>query len=270
MFANTVFTRRGELYEAALEQMSIQTRPTFDAVRRAISALSFRSYWNDHLHRDQAAAFTVVPDLSFWDWGLGLAIGEALEKVPLLCLSAHCDTSGIVTRISVGTIGGTGATFSIPHEGGYPPLPQQVQAWLRSNNVIVLGSGLTELVEQGALGASVTNYCDTEDYFSYFRQQGLIPCSCQPSATRVDLAAQLAFSATYHHRAGTKQELCDLIRSCNFRGPLPTHRHPDYRISPGLSISPGEKFTIYYDTFGPLYFVLRLLEYGLLFHTVEG
>ncbi len=270
MFSSPHFARRGEIYDEAVSHLAPKTRACFDSVRAAISALSFRTYWHDQLHRSQLADFIVAANVTMWEARQAEGMDQAVSKLPVLCLSVVRNAEGIADRVSIGATGGLGATFSLTDGGGYPLLPNRVKDWLTSPGVVVLGSGLSEFVDQGGIGVEVRNFIDTEDIFAYYRQSGLIPCARTDGPAPVDLAAQLSFSASYHHRPGTKQDLCDLIGSCNFRGLLPANRAPGYKVPPGLSISAGDAFFLYYETFGPLYFALRMIEHGLLYHTVEG
>ncbi len=272
MFNNPVFARRGELYEDAVTKLGHSIRPTFDELRTAISAMSFRTYWHDHLHSTQRESFLVVANKEKWEEKMKETATHCLARLPVLCLSVVRGPDGVANRASIGFLGGMGATFSTSVSGddAYPPLPESVKAWLSSNSVVVLGSGHTQFLEEGGIGVDVVNYIDSDDIFAFFRQSGLITCNKNTTEAPVNLAAQLAFSASYHHAPGTKQDLCDLIGTCNFKGPLPAHRAPGYSVPPGLRISAGDHFVLYYETFGPLYFCLRMIEHGLLFHTVPG
>ncbi len=133
----------------------------------------------------------------------------------------------------------------------------------------VVGFGFKESLEKAEVNHGMKNYVDTRNIFAYFVQVGLIQYHGKGTPP-VHLAAQLSFCTGYHHLPATKQQMSDMLGTCNFKGTLPYNRQPSYHVPKGHTLNPGALFNRYYEVAGPLGFLYRLVEHGLLFGTVKA
>ncbi len=274
MFKTAAFCRKGEPYGAASANLVGKTKVTHTTLQGAVRNLQFREYWEDKLDSSQARDFVPVPTIAAWEKGkLSKQAAADVEAVPVISASMLLSREGKPERFSFVTYAGRGGDFYLPSmegaEEGKIPLPQMILEWLEDDNVAVIGSGFLDSLNQAEVGHRLEKYTDTRDIFAYFISVGLVKYHGKGSPP-VDLAAQLAFCTGYHHAPASKQHLCDLIGACNYKGPLPAHRHPEYRVPTGRSLSDGAHFNRYYEVAGPFCLIYRIVEHGLLFGGVTG
>ncbi len=274
MFKTPAFDRKGEPYGAATSALCGEAKATHQQLQQVVRHLQFRRYWEDHLSEDQKRNFSPAPNIEGWERSRQAAeVKQDVEKVPLISVALLLDERGEPERFSLMTYSGRGADFYLPAmkgEGkGAFPIPQVMLEWLEAEEVQVVGSGFKEGLAKAQVNHGMRGYVDTATIFAYFVQVGLIHYHGKGTPP-VELAAQLAFCTGYHHLPDTKQRLCDLLGACNFKGTLPYHRAPSYRVPKGRSLNEEALFNRYYEVAGPLCLLYRLVEHGLLFGTVEG
>ncbi len=273
MFHSDIFARKGELYNKAVEKLPEAAKSAQTLAAAALRILRFRHYWNDTLAEDQNRSFKNVATGAGWDDLISSAFAADVSLVPVLGFHFTFGSKAELERINIATFRGNVASFHIPSlrryfRQGPLPLPGQVLSWFSAPDVLLIGSGQSHSIRREIFPSVVHQYVDTEKIFSYLLTTGLIPCKREPAPK--DLAAQLTFAVGYHHRPTTADDLREFVGGCAFKDGLPSTRHPRYRVPDEAHLKASSKFVLYYETSGPLLFVLRLVEHGLLYDTVLG
>ncbi len=271
MFKNSVFVRKGDLYDDAVSKLQGHSSSNHALICSSLRHLQFQHFWNDTLAGSQARPFKVVAVWEDWDGTVEGAVAADLACLPLLALSVYPNAAAPV-RVTILTIRGNGATFYLPNlrkcGRGNLPLPRAVLDWLAASHILVVGCGLEYAVRSGLLQTQIRSYSDSTRLFEHLSKMGVITAAVPAPSS--DLASQMTLVLGYHHLPASKQELCDLIGGCGFKGELPVSRWKTFSIPDQARIDPAPLFHLFYNTAGPLCVVLRFAEHGVLFHTIPG
>ncbi len=189
------------------------------------------------------------------------ALKAEIEEVPVVSL-AVVEDDGHVEYVMLGTMGGSVVIFAYQKVGGGVKLPSAVEAWLQSNRVAVLTTGLYPFVNLAKLGIAVNNRVEAANLYAAAQNAGVIRSKERGPGS---VKWMLTYSVEYHHQADSAAAMERMLGS--YKYPI----HPYYR-SEGWCIlgrsapsSSWERFYTYYEAQAPLLLVNRLLRHSLIY-----
>ncbi len=105
---------------------------------------------------------------------------------------------------------------------------------------------------------------DSVKIFAVYQSTGVVHPHTKIS--HGDLSHQLAYAMDYHHRPSLRSVFEKIVGCSQYsNGEWPPHRRRGWRPDPTSSLSPQERFFLYYEGHGQFLFITRLLLHGLLF-----
>ncbi len=275
MFKPKQLPLKGEEYLLRFRNLPREARASMEWLRRMYHALR-PAVWLDQLTKEQLDFYYFVTTQEGWGRIKNFLIKDVRE-VPLISLSISMQEGQTrPTFLTVTTYTGHTATLSmlaLAHntQGWFKEedlVPEDLLKWMRDPEIYVIVSGLTEFFREPLPAYQATSIVDTEQVFGFYQSIGVIRPNIVPRVG--DIAYQMCFSFAYHHLPCSQETFRSMVGESSYEA-WPPSRQVGWRPhTTHGDLEPAEAFFHFYQAVGPLAFLYRLIQHGIIYDGMQA